>query len=296
MTPNTLVDIESLGCFIAAAELLRFRAAARRVGLSPAAFSERLRRLEEDLGERLFDRTTRRVTLTPAGSRLLPHARELVAGASACAQIARGDGAPLPFALTVGSRYELAMSWMCPALTPLKEARPERTLHLYLGDTPDLMARLDSGDIDAAVLSARVARVGLDSLVLHEERYVFVGRGQQLDNADAAGEHVLIDISADLPLFHYLLDGLNQTEPWSFKSHEYMGGIGAIRHRVLEGIGVAVLPEYFVREDLEAGRLTQLMPDLELRTDTFRLIWMGRHTRRDELVELARELRTFPLR
>ena len=293
MLPNTanadLPDLESLRCFVAAAELLRFRAAARQVALSPAAFSERLRRLEDQLGERLFERTTRNVSLTPAGQRLLPHARSVLRAAMACAEHARGDGAPVPFSLTIGSRYELALSWLCPLLTPLSRALPERTVHLYLGDTQDLLARVRSGDIDAAVLSARLAEPGLSAQPLHEERYVFVAA--PVHDAD-----VLVDVSPDLPLFHYLLEALGPARQWAFGRHEYMGGIGAIRSRVLQGVGVAVLPEYFVQADLDQGRLQRLLPDQELRTDTFRLIWKSANPRKERLVELAAALRAHPLR
>jgi DNA-binding transcriptional LysR family regulator len=43
------------------------------------------------------------------------------------------------------------VSWLCPALTPLSRRRPERTIHLYNGDTPDLLRRLERGDLDAIV-------------------------------------------------------------------------------------------------------------------------------------------------
>jgi DNA-binding transcriptional LysR family regulator len=46
----------------------------------------------------------------------------------------------------VGTRYELGLSWLCPALAPLARKRPERTLHLYNGDSPVLVAQLARGD------------------------------------------------------------------------------------------------------------------------------------------------------
>ncbi len=301
---NNLPDLDSLRCFVAAAELLRFRAAARRVALSPAAFSERLRRLEEVIGAKLFDRTTRTVALTTAGQRMLPFARDLLQRAASCSSVALGEGAPIPFALTIGSRYELALSWLCPALSDLAVQRPERTLHICLGDAPDLMARLRAGDIDAAVLSSRLVEPGLEERALHKERYVFVG-------APDSRREVLIDVSPDLPLFRYLLEALNQRrvtgasskkgskktqlEPLGFDRYMYMGGIGVIRNRVLAGIGVAVLPEYFVQQDLREKRLTLLMPDLELQADTFRLIWRRGNPQKHELLELAETLRTLPL-
>jgi hypothetical protein len=77
LSASTL-DLESLRCFVHAAAELSFRVAAKACALSPAAFGDRIRRLEEDLGAPLFERTTRKVTLTaawgtaPAASAPLP--------------------------------------------------------------------------------------------------------------------------------------------------------------------------------------------------------------------------------
>ena len=75
-----------------------------------------------------------------------------------------------------------------------------------------------------------------------------------------------------------------------------MGGIGNIRHRVLEGEGrVAVLPAPSSRRTSPGG-LRRLMPRVRLRSDSFRLVWRAGHPREAELVALAGELRAFPLR
>src|SRR3954469_3932106 len=83
------MDFDSLRCFDAAATTLNFRAAADRIHLSPAAFSDRIRRLEEELGATLFVRTTRHVVVSDAGQRLLPLAREVIAGAGKLTAAAR---------------------------------------------------------------------------------------------------------------------------------------------------------------------------------------------------------------
>src|SRR3954469_8419447 len=90
------MDFDSLRCFDAAATTLNFRAAAGRVHLSPAAFSDRMQRLEESLGATLFERTTRQVNLSDAGRRLLPLARELLAGAERLATAGRSGSAAAP--------------------------------------------------------------------------------------------------------------------------------------------------------------------------------------------------------
>lgn len=291
------IDLDSLRCFDVAATTLRFRAAAARVHLSPAAFSDRIRRLEEGLGAALLSRTTRQVSLTEAGHRVLPLAREILSKVERLRGAAEETARPLPYELVIGTRYELGLSWLCPALAPLGRRRPERTIHLYNGDTPDLLRRLERGELDAVVASMRLTSPRLAYAALHPEDYVFVSAGRGLRRREDAAGATLVDVSSDLPLFRYFLDALADAEPWPFARVEYMGGIGAIRRRVLDGGSrVAVLPRYFIAPDLAAGRLVRLMPKVRPRSDSFRLVWRVGHPREAELVELATELRALPLR
>lgn len=290
------MDLDSLKCFSAAADTLNFRAASRRVALSPGAFSERIRRLEEELGARLFDRTTRRAQLTDAGRRLLPHARQLLRDADRCREIAQDTDAIVPYDVTIGTRFELGISWLSPSLAELSELAPERTIHLYMGDSPDLMARMQRGEIDACVTSTRLTSGTVRYATLHNEDYAFVGTDQEVSGPEDVEDLTLIDVSADLPLFRYLLDALPNGSPWPFDTQLYMGGIAAIRYQILAGMGVGVLPRYFIRDDLKAGRLRELMPGQELREDAFRLVWRTPHPFEPELVTLAEQLRDIPLK
>jgi DNA-binding transcriptional LysR family regulator len=291
------MDLDSLRCYEAAATTLNFRAAAARVHLSPAAFSDRVQRLEEELGAALFRRSTRRVELSDAGRRILPHARELLAGAERLRAIATGGDQPSPYALTLGTRYELGLSWLCPALTPLARRRPERTLHLYNGDSPDLLLRLERGDLDAIVASVRLTSPRLTYASLHPEEYALVAARPCLRRRDDARTLTLLDVSPDLPLFRYFLDALPDAEPWPFARVEYLGGIGNIRRRLLDGPDrVAVLPRYFIRDELRDARLVRMFPRMKLRSDAFRLVWRAGHPRTDELLQLAEDLREHPLR
>ena len=288
------MDFDSLRCFDAVATTLNFRAAAARVHLSPAAFSDRIRRLEEQIGAPLLRRTTRKVTLSDRGRELLPRVREVLA---AVERLAHRDAQRLPFELVIGTRYELGLSWLCPALDPLERARPERTIHLYHGDSPDLRLRLERGELDAIVGSMRLTSPNLAYAALHDEHYTFVGRRARLRRMDDARALTLVDVAADLPLFRYFLDALPRSEPWPFARIEYMGGIGAIRRRLLDGDGrVAVLPTYFIQDDLARRRLVRLMPRVQPRSDAFRLIWRSGHPRELDLLALAAELRAIPLR
>lgn len=291
------MDLDSLRCFEVAATTLNFRAASTRVFLSPAAFSDRLRRLEEELGAQLFERTTRKVELTEAGRQLVPIVRELLDGEARLKAVGREPRKVAPFELIVGTRYELGVSWLCPALSELERQRPERTIHLYNGDTPDLLQRLERGDVDAIVASMRLTSPNLTYAALHPEAYALVSAQPGLKRWDEASAHTLVDVSRDLPLFRYFLDALPDAEPWPFAKVEYLGGIGNIRRRLLDGGGrVAVLPAYFIREELAARRLVRLMPKVRLRSDSFRLVWRRDHPRGAEMLKLAEALRAKPLR
>ena len=86
----------------------------RKVRLSAPAVAERIKRLETDLGHRLFDRNTRRVQLTKQGLQLLPHARKLLIDARRCQTLF--SDAKAPVTLTLGTRFELGLSWVVPQL------------------------------------------------------------------------------------------------------------------------------------------------------------------------------------
>jgi LysR family glycine cleavage system transcriptional activator len=295
-----LPDLESLRCFEAAATHPSFRVAARAVALSPAAFGERIKRLEDTLGVALFHRTSRRVAMTAAGAQLVPQARRVLEEARRCLQVAAGDGAPLPYEVTVGTRFELGLSWLATSLGRLEAAHPERTVHLFFSDGPVLVSRVLEGRIDAAVTSARLAVPNLEIAPLHREDYVLVAAAKLVARKplarprDAAG-HTLIDSAPDLPLFRYFQEAAPPGQWWRFARLSYLGTIGAIRLRVREGAGVAVLPRYFVEKDLAKGTLVPLVPRVKPLSDLFRLIWRADHPRALELRQLAADLQKLPL-
>ncbi|MFT7670158.1 MAG: LysR family glycine cleavage system transcriptional activator [Planctomycetota bacterium] len=294
-------DPESLRCFVAVAVHLNFRAAANSVHLSAAALGQRIARLEEVFGVRLFERTTRRVMLTQAGARMLPVVKSLleqIADLQSIAQEVDGSG---PFELVIGTRFELGLSWIVPSLSKLKEARPERSLHLSFGDSGDMLARLEQGIVDASVTSARAIPAGMRFEALHPEEYCLVvatelAQAPGFDPSTSPQDLPLLDLSSDLPLFRYYLDAHDEVDPWSFPRIEYLGTIAAVLYRVLEGAGVAVLPQYFANEKLEAGCLTALGTDLALGKEAFRLVWHEGHPFETEIKQLAAELRALPLR
>ncbi|HET7786386.1 MAG TPA: LysR family transcriptional regulator [Myxococcales bacterium] len=289
-----LPDLDSLRYFEAAARLLNFAAAAREVGLSAPAFTSRIKRLEDLVESMLFTRNNRRVELTAAGIRLLPLARRTLEDAGRCLSAARG-GVDSKFDLILGSFYEVGLNWLVPLLPELHARRPERSLHLRCGDTPDLLRNVREGAIDAALTSARISDSVFQHTPLLEVRFAFVATPALLQTRpfrerEDSRAHVLHDVRGDLPLFRYFLDAQAAGQIWAFQRVEQLGTVAAVRRRVLSDVGVAVLPLSFIATDLDSGRMVRLFPGIELRTDQYRLVWSRDHSRGAELLGLAREL------
>jgi LysR family transcriptional regulator, glycine cleavage system transcriptional activator len=297
-----LPSIDSLRCFTAAAKLLNFRAAARSVALTPAAFGQRIKQLEEQLGTQLFQRTTRSVRLTEAGLALLPAAERCLLAAADCARVGSNGSASLaPMDVTVGTRHELGLSWVLPQIDALTKAQPWLRLHLYFGSGADIVMRVRSMEIECAVTSSRISDPKLDSLRLHREDYVFVGAAallakKPLVTAKHAAAHTLLDTDPGLPLFRYFRDAPGGGDHLRFGAMVRLGTIEAIRLRALAQAGVAVLPEYLVRKDLAAGRLEAILPRVALLSDWFRLVFRTDDPRRPIYEQMAKQMSAAPLR
>ena len=291
-----LPSLDNLQCFLAAAEHLNFRRASRQVALTPAAFGQRIRQLEDQLEVQLFERTTRSVRLTPSGEALIPAAREALRAAQRCSEaVLELDQRALR--LTLGTRFELGMSFIVPMIVELNELQPLWTVELYFGSGADLLEQLRSGVIDAVITSAPVARSEWHQEVLHAETYVFCASPSYLEKhpflgaADAAS-HSLLDINHTQPLSRYLL---SVAPPMAFRDVRACGTAAAVCALVRDGLGVAVVPEYMVRGELASGALVPLLPDVELLSDAFRMLWRRGAPDEDTLATLAGYFRERPL-
>jgi DNA-binding transcriptional LysR family regulator len=145
-------DLSQLRGFIAVAEELSFTRAAERLHMTQPALSRAIRRLEEDVGVALFERTSRNVALTPAGGALLGHARSALfqvdRGVSAARRAAREEARTL----RVGFTGSLANRVVPQAAHRFAEQRPGVTLDLSEAPPAELRAGLANGSLDVAAL------------------------------------------------------------------------------------------------------------------------------------------------
>lgn len=147
LIPDTDLDVRTLRYFVAVAEELNFTRAAARLFVAQQAVSRDIRQLERRLGTPLFVRTTRRVTLTPEGERLLVKARELVALHDAIVDDVGGPGRPVIIDLLSDGRLTGPR-----VLEALRAAAPDLDfLGRYGGATAAAAGLLRTTELDIAV-------------------------------------------------------------------------------------------------------------------------------------------------
>jgi DNA-binding transcriptional LysR family regulator len=155
------MDLRTMRCFIAVAELLHFRRASAQLNMSQPALSLRIRALEQEVGVTLLERDRRSVRLTEAGRAFLDQARVAVrSGADAIARArgaARGEAGRLRFGFTALSSY----ADMPELVQRYRLARPSVHIELVQGETSNLAASLLSDDIDIALLHPPLSVAGL---------------------------------------------------------------------------------------------------------------------------------------
>jgi len=165
------MNLRDLKYILAVAETRHFGRAAERCFVSQPTLSGQIKKLEDELGVTIFERTNRSVEITPIGTELLAHARLLMEQADAIEQVARAHQDPLAGPLRVGAIPTLSPYLMPLILVPLKRRFPQLKLVLFEEITDSLLRRLQQHELDAALLATPTTDPDLAAIPLFEEPF-----------------------------------------------------------------------------------------------------------------------------
>jgi DNA-binding transcriptional LysR family regulator len=155
------VELRHLRYFVAVAEELHFRRAAERLYVAQPAVSEQVRKLEGELGVRLFDRTHRSVALTEAGTALLEEARRVLRQADIAQTAARTAARGSAERLRIGHLPDLLPTSVARALRMLGSAPLRVNVRLETGPALRLIGQLRARHLDAVIVGLPVPMNGL---------------------------------------------------------------------------------------------------------------------------------------
>ena len=166
------MELRHLRYFVAVAEELHFRRAAERLHVAQPAVSEQIRKLEQELGVRLFDRTQRTVSLTEPGAALLAEARLVLQQAEQARMAARDAHQRGVATLRVGYLAAALPGSLPRALQRLATSMPHLRTTLHSASSFELIEAVRSERLDAALVSLPAPTNGLRTTVIGEQRAI----------------------------------------------------------------------------------------------------------------------------
>ncbi|NUS27112.1 MAG: LysR family transcriptional regulator [Streptomyces sp.] len=245
------MDLRQMEVVVAVADAGGFTAAARRLHVVQSAVSSTVRALERELGTALFDRTTHRVALTPAGEAFVPAARATLRAAEQAREAVDAVRGQLRGRVTVGTMQGV-WAGLHHALAALRAEHPGVVVQLRQAAVADIRQALREGTVDLAVVALdRQQQRGLATRLLAREDMVLLAAPRRdLSGATPDGPVRLADI-ARLPLvdftsgwaIRYAVDrafraaGVDRTTTFE------VNDIGAAAELVRNDLGVCVMPQ-----------------------------------------------------
>jgi DNA-binding transcriptional LysR family regulator len=252
------VNTRFLEAFVWVVRLGSFRSAAERLNLTQAAISSRIASLEEDFGQRLFDRDPRELRLTSAGRVLLTYAeRMLEIGRDM--QAAMRTNSELSGVMRIGVVETIVHTWLIDFLNELKRRHGALEIQLTAEPTYRLHEDLKRGQVDVTIQTDTV----LDENIRNHEIGVMAmgwvgppgGRAKTRPSLADLAEEPLITMTRGSQPHLALMDTLRR-EGVTAKTIHFVSSIAAIIRLVAGGFGVAVLPLAAIKGELKSGALT----------------------------------------
>ena len=265
---SKLPDFEGLAMFAKVAEEGSFAAAAREMGVSVATVSRGVARLEERLGARLLNRTSRQLALTEFGRTLCEKAGEIYRQAEAAEGAARELSVQPRGLVRLAVPMSFGLRWVAPLMPEFFRRYPDVQVDLHLADsTVDLVA----DGFDAAL---RIAALPDSSLVARRlcavTQYVVASPGYLAREGRPMHPRELVDrpcmsyaYRARSDVWRFVNDAGDE-EPVLPNGPLRVTNSDALLPMMLEGLAIAELPEFIAAEYLSDGRLEAILTDWSL--------------------------------
>jgi DNA-binding transcriptional LysR family regulator len=268
MDTNKIIPLLSdMAILVTVVEQGNFSKAARKLGVTPSAVSRQISRLEDALGIKLLQRTTRQLALTESGTITFNYCKQMVESAEQAVNASRSATSTVSGLLRVSAPKSLANQVLRPLFVEFLKCYPEIQLHLKVTD------RILDPIHDGVDFLIHISDDPIEALV-----NVKIGRVEQVlcASPDFLANHTLPTHPDDLKNLPCICLGENMTDNrWRF-SHKnkkttvevtgsYLLNHSEMRRDAIEqGLGIGSLPDYTAQKGVEAGILIPLLKDWHL--------------------------------
>ncbi|MGM0586342.1 MAG: LysR family transcriptional regulator [Pseudomonadota bacterium] len=257
--------LNEMEAFVRVVDLGGFTDAAKKMGLSKSAVSKHVASLEERLGARLLNRTTRRVSPTEIGLafydraiRVLAEAAEADAMVSSMQEAPRGE-------LRISAPVSFGLRALSPAITGFMKSYPDISVHMVLDDR---FVELVAEGFDLAIRIGELPDSSLRARKLADAQLHIVAAPTYLkeqgapESVQGLSEHNLLHYSNLSSGNYWRLGGSNGKERQVRAVGRLTVNNGdALRQAAVDGLGIAFLPDFILGDALHRGELVELLPD-----------------------------------
>lgn len=253
------MTLTELRYIVSVAQEKHFGRAAQRCHVSQPTLSIAIKKLEEELGVILFDRSSNEVITTSSGERIVDQARRVLDEADVIRQMATEEQNELEGAFKLGLIFTVAPYLLPKLILSLRDIAPKMPLMLEENYTGALTDSLKRGELDAVVVAAPYQEPGVETIPLYDEPFfVIVPKGHHFEDLDWVSaqeldkERLLLLTEGNCMRDQVLgsctelasrqrITGLTSTLQGS--------SINTIRHMVASGLGISVLPATALTEN-----------------------------------------------
>jgi DNA-binding transcriptional LysR family regulator len=257
---NNLGDLEIFARVVAAGSM---SSAGRELGLSPAVVSKRLRRLEDRLGTRLLQRTTRQISLTEAGHGFYERVIAILAGIEEAEAFVSRRSALARGTLKVSAPTSFGRMHIAPHVDRFMRANPDLAINLVLSD--DFVDIVGEG-YDVAIRIAELSDSSLVARKLAPVQRILCAAPDYLRRAGVPSTIAELDGHVCIPS--------HNSEPWKIDGPEgplvyrpsgplLTNSSEVVRECVIGGVGIALRSTWDIGRELADGRLVRVLPDYE---------------------------------
>ncbi len=255
----------ALSVFMKAAELESFSATAQELGLSKAAVTKNIRELEESLGVQLFNRSTRSVKLSAAGRVYAERVARYTSDLSSLeAEIAEMNTRPQG-KIRVTAPMSFGLVKLSPKIPKFLEAYPDISLDLEFSDVHEDLAKRKfdlairgSAQLEDSTLVAR-RLTHLDRVMCASPE--FLKRVAKINEPSDIADIDCIVYSLSSSKLKWTFQRGERIESVSVSSRYWVNNSLAVKHALLGGLGLSLIPLVYIEEELQAGKLVQVLSE-----------------------------------
>ena len=274
-----MLDLNDVALFVQVVRAGSFAAAARRLNMPANSASRRIQQLEQQLGLRLMQRSTRKLTLTDAGATFYARCADPVEGLAEAAQ-ELSEGSQVPSGkVRVAAPADFFNVFRMELIAEFLAAHPKVRLEFVLSDE---RADLIEQGIDVAIRSGKVLeptliarRIGTGRLTLVASPAYLAARGMP-NSIEALARHDCVTLPHPSGHTVWRLDGPDGAIDAQVTGRFSASTMQALLKAVLAGLGIALLPAVMTSSHVRAGELTEVLPDHGVEGRDAYLVYLSR--------------------